>query len=316
MTTQTMTPGSRAYAFLRSESPGQLSRESAVIQSGAGALVSGSVLARITKRQAASPIPTIVGTGTGVMTVLKFGPDVQVGSYVITLTETSSTAAFTVVAPDGTSLPNGAVGTAYTSNHLSFLISDGGTMTAADAFTVVVTAAGTPVVVGTGDGTIGSITLGKLAQLGTYVVKNVLAATNSGTWDVIAPDGSTVGHGIITAGAGGTLVFTSDHVNFTITDGSTDFALGDYFNIIVAGYATEATKLAVLWDPTAVNGSQEAWGILADGVDASSATQDATAIVRNAEVDSPFLTWKSTVTAAQKIEAERQLAANGIQFRA
>ena len=60
----------------------------------------GTVIGRKTKRQAAAaPIPTIAGTGTGLMSALSFGPDVKVGSYVITLTATSSTAAFSVVDP-------------------------------------------------------------------------------------------------------------------------------------------------------------------------------------------------------------------------
>ena len=61
--------------------------------------------------------------------------------------------------------PAGAVGTAYKSTHLSFLISNGGTMTLGDAYTVVVSAAGTPVLVGTGTGTVSGVSLGKYAKL-------------------------------------------------------------------------------------------------------------------------------------------------------
>lgn len=307
-----LTENPRAGDFLLSEANGTQSREAITVSSAVAAVLdAGTVLGRIDRRQAAAPIPTNAGTGTGAMTLLTFGPEVQVGSYVIELTETSATAAFTVTAPDGTSLPNGAVGTAYKSNHLSFLISDGGTMTDGDTYTVVVTAAGTPVVVGTGDGVMSAITLGKLAQLGTYKVVNQLAATNQGTFHVIAPDGSDVGHGIVASGGGGTLVFTSDHVNFTITDGSTDFVLNDYFNIIVATH----TNKAVEWNPLAVDGSQIAYGILFQEADASTADVGNVAIVRNAEVDLDELTWKSTVTAAQKTEAIRQLGAANVLFR-
>lgn len=88
--------------------------------------------------------------------------------------------------------------------------------------------------------------------------------------------------------------------------------LGDYFNIIVAGYTTPQGKL---WDPLAVDGTNEAYGIITMAADATSTTAGTTAIVRDAEVKSASLQWKSTVTAAQKSEAYRQLAANGIQVR-
>ena len=141
------------------------------------------------------------------MSALSFGPDVKVGSYVITLTATSSTAAFTVVAPDGVALANGAVGTAYSSSHLSFLISNGGTMTTGDAYTVVVTGryAGPG---GTGTGAVSGVSLGKDAQNGTYRVQ-LLATSATAEFEVIAPDGSKLKRGQVAT------AYTSSHVNFT-----------------------------------------------------------------------------------------------------
>jgi hypothetical protein len=294
----------RPYEAVLSDA-GNRSYDAVTIVSGAGSLVANSVVGLTTKRQAAAPIPTIVGTGTGVMSGLTFGPDVQVGSYVITLTATSATAAFTVVAPDGTSLPNGAVATAYKSNHLSFLIANGGTMTLGDAFTVVVSAGGTPVLVGTGTGTVSGVSLGKYAQNGTYKVR-VLATSATGAFEVLAPDGTSVGEGNIAT------AFASDHVNFTLANGGT-MTLGDYFNIIVANHATNG--YGNLWDPTAVDGTQTAVGIIVNAADASSSTAKATLLTRDAEIKSSLLTWKSTVTAAQKAEAIRQLAARQIIVR-
>lgn len=83
--------------------------------------------------------PTIVGTGTGTMGAVTCGADALVGNYVVTLTQTSSTAAFTVVAPDGTTVGTGNVGTGFTSTHVNFTITNGGTMTTGDAFTIVTT---------------------------------------------------------------------------------------------------------------------------------------------------------------------------------
>lgn len=306
----TYTEPTRPYEFVLKDE-GSLSYDSVTLAAGAGSLVAGSVIAKLTKRQAALPIPAIVGTGTGLMSALVAGPDVQVGSYVITLLATSSTAAFSVVAPDGTALPNGAVGTAYKSSHISFLVSDGGTMTLGDKYTAVVTAGGTPEVVGgTGTGTMSAITLGKLAQRGTYRVVLRAAASHGGDFDVIAPDGSSIGRFLMGTTTGAAAAFTSDHVNFTLTD-ATDFILGNYFHIVVAN----GTDAGYLWDPLAVNGTQEVYGITTHAADASSTTAAVAVLTRLAEVKSSLLTWKSTVTAAQKTEAYRQMAANQIIVR-
>ena len=307
----TYTEPMRPYEFVLCDHGG-ISYDAITLNSGAGTLVPGSVIGRITKRQASAAIPgapnTTGGTGTGAMSALSFGPDVQVGNYVITLTATSATAAFTVTAPDGTALPTGNVATAYKSSHLSFLVSNGGTMTTGDSYTVAVTAGGTPVVHGgTGTGVMSAITLGKYAQRGGYRVVNRLVIANGGHFEVIAPDGSTVGI-FPWAASGSTASFTSDHINFTLSD-DTDYIAGNYFNIIVAGYTAPE---GLLWDPTAVNGVQEAYGIVTHGASGSGTVN---VLTRLAEVKQSALTWKSTVTAAQKAEAYRQLAANNLIVR-
>ena len=312
-----LTQSARSAEFLLSEAPGSLSREAVVVASGAGALVPGSVLGRVTKRLAAAPIPTVSGTspGNGTMTNLAFGPDVQVGTYALAcITAASNGGIFSVTAPDGTALPNATVGTAYKTSHLSFLLNDSSQdFTTAARFNVVVTAGGTPAVEGgTGNGAMSAITLGKNAQLGGYRVTLKAAVSHGGDFDVIAPDGSQVGGRFLMGTGDGTAAsFASDHINFTLTD-DTDFILGNYFNVIVAGYAAPQAKL---WDPAAVDGTQEAWGLLVDACNAASAAQDAVVIVRQAEVSAAKLAWKSTVTAAQKPEAYRQLAAAGVIVR-
>ena len=302
-----------ALEFLLSEAPGGLSRDEGTLLSGQS-LIAGAVVGQITKAIAAAPIPTIVGTGTGLMSALTFGPDVQTGSYVITLTATSATAAFSVTAPDGTVLPTGNVATAYASTHLSFLIANGGTMTTGDVFTVVVTAGGTPVLVGTGSGVVSAFTLGPDAQNGTYrvtvlatdeatayVAKGVDSAT--GEFEVIAPDGSKLKRGQIAT------AYASNHVNFTLANGGTMTA-GDYFNIIVARGSQKFVAVA----PTTYDGRNVAAGVLVNTCDATSADQDALVIARNAEVSSARLGW-GTLTTAQQATATAQLAARGILVR-
>lgn len=293
----------RPYEFILSDS-GPLSYESVTLASGAGSLVAGSVIGLSTKRQAAAPIPTIVGTGTGLMSALSFGPDVQVGNYVITLLATSATAAFSVVAPDGTALPNGAVGTAYTSSHINFSIANGGTMTTGDAYTVAVTAGGTPVLVGTGSGTVGSFSLGKNAQNGTYRIQLTSTSATS-PFVVTAPDGSILPNGAVAT------AYTSSHINFTLANGGTMTA-GDYFNFVVAN----GTGQASLFDPTATDGTQVPYGVITHTADASSTTALVTAFVRLGMVKIDNLTWKATVTAAQKRAAYKQLLANFVVARA
>lgn len=288
----------RGYEAVLSDS-GNISYENVTVGSGAD-LVSGAVIGMKKFVQAAAPIPTIVGTGTGLMSALTFGPDVQVGSYVITLTATSATAAFSVVAPDGTALPAGAVGTAYKSTHLSFLISNGGTMTLGDAYTVVVTAGGTPVLVGTGTGTVSGVSLGKYAKLGTYRVK-LTATSATALFEVQGPNGLVGTGNVATA-------FASDHVNFTLANGGT-MTLGDYFNIVVANQAN-VTGRYYAYDPTAVDGTQEPVAVLVQPAAAASVAVSANAVARLAEVKLDKLTWKANVSAAQKIAAAKQLAAN------
>lgn len=299
----TLTEGYHAAEFLISEGgKGYLAREAVTVASGQS-LSAGAVLGKLTKRQAAAPIPTIVGTGTGLMSALSFGPDVQVGSYVITLLATSATAAFSVVAPDGTILPNGAVGTAYSSSHLWFLISNGGTMTVDDAYTVVVTAAGTPVLVGTGTGAVSGVSLGKDAMNGTYRVQ-LLATSATAEFEVIAPNGMKLKRGQVAT------AYTSNHVNFTLANAGT-MTSGDYFNIIVATHTGQVSA----WAPSAVDGTQDPYGILFDEVDASAAAANGTAIVRSAEIDTARLSWSASITSAQKAAALSLLRSAGIVAR-
>ena len=299
MTTYTETL--HAGGFITGELPDLLSRKTGSLASGQN-LLAGAVLGKVTKAIAAAPIPTIVGTGTGLMSALTFGPDVQTGSYVITLTATSATAAFSVTAPDGTVLPTGNVATAYTSTHLSFLIANGGTMTTGDVFTVVVTAGGTPVLVGTGSGVVSAFSLGVDAKPGTYRVQ-LLATSATAEFEVISPDGDKLKRGQVAT------AYASSQVNFTLANGGT-MTSGDYFNIIVAKGSQKYTVLA----PTAVDGSQVAAGILFADADATSAALPIVVIDNNAAVNDDELVWPTLGTAG-KATARAQLALRGIVCR-
>lgn len=258
---------------------GQYSREQITVASGQN-LAAGQVYGKMTKVLAAAPIPAISGTGTGAMSALAFGPDVETGNYVVTLLETGSTAAFSITTPSSLALPNGAVGTAYHSTHMDFLVSNGGTMTAGDTYTVAVTAGGTPVVIGgTGTGTMSAISLGPDAMNGGYRVICREAVTNGGDFEVLAPDGKSVGRFVMGTGSGAAASFTSRHINFTLTD-ATDFIVGNYYNVIVA----KGSQKAKAYSATATDGTQHPAGILYAATDASGGDMQAVGVVRQAEV--------------------------------
>lgn len=298
----TFTEGFHNLEFLLGEGPGDRSREAGVLLTGQN-LESGAVLGQITRAQAAAPIPAIVGTGAGAMTALTFGPAVQTGSYVIRLLATSATAAFSVTAPDGTLLPNGAVGTAYVSDHLSFLASSAGTMTLNDTYTVVVTAGGTPVLVGTGTGVVSAFSLGPDAQLGAYRVQ-LLATSATAEFEVIAPDGSKLKRGQVAT------AYASSHINFTLSNAGT-MTSGDSFVMIVAN----GSGKYVAYTPFTYDGRHVPAGLLGYATDATDADQDVAVFVRDCAAKSAALTWGASVTSAQKAFATTQLAARGIVLR-
>jgi len=85
----------------------------------------------------------------------------------------------------------------------------------------------------TGNGTCTAVTGGPKTKKGTYTITCDVAITNGGTFRVTDPDGKYLGSAVILAGAGGVIAFKSDQINFTLTDGSTDFVLADVFTVAV-----------------------------------------------------------------------------------
>lgn len=303
----TLTEGQHAGEFIVSEGAG--TRDAVTVLSGQS-LEAGEVCGKVLMALAAAPNPTVTGTGNGTMTVVKPGKLAQVGDYTVTCTAAATDGGtFSVTAPDGTVLPSATVGTAYSSEHLDFLINDGSTDFAVDdVFTVAITEGGTPAVVGTGNGVMSAISLGRDAKPGTYVAEVTAASTDAGTFEVFDPDGASLGEGTV-----GT-AFTSEQINFTIADGATDFIVGDYFHIPVVRGASYGK--VVEWDPTTYDGRQHVAGVLFDTVDASSADTDGVLIARGpAEVNDAELQWSDSRTTAEKAYGKEQLQALGIVAR-
>jgi hypothetical protein len=99
---------------------------------------------------------------------------------------------------------------------------------------------------------------------GVYTVRCITAGTNSATFRVADPQGVLLGD-FSYNGSGASGAF-ADRIKFTITDGSTDFIVGDGFDVTVAaGSGQYVLSLAA-----AVDGSQVPMCILVEATDATS----------------------------------------------
>jgi phage tail sheath gpL-like len=106
----------------------------------------------------------------------------------------------------------------------------------------------------TGNGTVTTLSVVGAARPGAYKLSLVTAVANGGVFKLTDPDGNVVSSAItMTPGVGGTTVITIAGIQFTLTDGTTDFAAGDSFTITVA-----ATKLNAVsrWKGDSANGIQ------------------------------------------------------------
>lgn len=117
----------------------------------------------------------------------------------------------------------------------------------------------------TGDGTVGTVTLGAGAKEGTYRLICIEPAANAGKFQVEDPDGNVVG--VATVG-----VAFAGPINFTIADGAADFVAGDSFTVAVAEGTKYVKSLAA-----ATDGSQRPDAILAEDCDASGGDKAAVA---------------------------------------
>jgi len=152
----------------------------------------------------------------------------------------------------------------------------------------------------TGDGTIGTVTIGAGAKAGVYKVTCVEPAMDAGEFIVEDPDGVNVGVATVAS------EFTGGGLTFTVADGATDFASGDAFTITIAAGSGKYKE----YNPANTDGSESAVAVLLDAVDATGADKDGVAIARDAEVKSGALEWFSGATSNQKTTGEGELKAN------
>jgi hypothetical protein len=139
------------------------------------------------------------------------------------------------------------------------------------------------------------------AKTGVYTLRCVAAAANGGTFRLDDPDGIVLGDIVIAGGAGGTAT-ENEHIKGVLTDGATDFVVGDGFDITVTVVLGKA-KLAAA---ASTDGSQVPSLVLAYDVDASAADVEAIAYESGDFVQSS-LTFGAGLTADGTREQLRRL---------
>ena len=158
----------------------------------------------------------------------------------------------------------------------------------------------------TGDGaaTLADPPLGALAEAGTYRLACITAGA-AGAFQVLSPRGYVLPD--LTVGT----AYEGGHLNLTVADGTTDFAVGDTFAIEVSGDG----KVVAL-DPAAADGTAEAIGIVAFDVTAPDGTDaEVTAIVRDAVLADRAIVWPAGITEAAQAASIANLEARGILVR-
>ncbi|MEB2511319.1 head decoration protein [Burkholderia multivorans] len=139
------------------------------------------------------------------------------------------------------------------------------------------------------------------AQLGVYKAVCTAAAANGGTFQVTDPAHNYIGNATV-----GTAF--SNQIKFTIADGTTDFVVGDEFDITVEA----VNGVYVPLNFAASDGTQTAAAISFDVVDTTVSDKVGTVVIRDAEVNSGELIWPAGATASQIAGASAQLVAVGI----
>lgn len=318
-----LTEGQHAGEFIMGERSGigSPSRETITVLSGQD-LSAGAVIGRVSKGIGRVSIPTVVGTGTGTVTNVFAGPEVEVGSYVMTCTEAvAHGGVFSLTTPSGKALravtmtPGSGGTTNYRSRHLNFTVTDATDFIVGDVFTFVVSTTAPTVIGGTGTGTISGLALGPNAKPGNYRAICTEAISNGGRFQVYrgGPNGGvSIGSFLLNAGSTNATSFETDEISFTITD-ATDFIVGNYFDVCV--FNNLAGGKVVAWDPTTYDGRHEAVGGLYDNVDATSADTTGAIVTRDAVFMKSALQWGASITAAQKESAYLDLAKRGIVCR-
>jgi hypothetical protein len=130
------------------------------------------------------------------------------------------------------------------------------------------------------------------AVTGVYTVRNIEAVVNGGKFQVIDPRGFDLGTVIIPAGAGGSVTF-SDRIKFVLTDGGTDFIVGDGFDVTVAAGSLKYVPAVA----TVTDGSSVPVAVLVDDSNPSAADVVA-GLYLTGEFNNAAITFDTSYTVA------------------
>ncbi|NOR65425.1 MAG: hypothetical protein GQ468_05345 [Candidatus Scalindua sp.] len=181
-----------------------------------------------------------VGTGNGTIGEVNVGNATTVEVWTIACVDVTTVGSevWTVTGSvTGLLTLNAVTGVKYDEGIVEFLITAGGTNFAlTDAFTIK-----DNVYTGTGDGTIGTVEMGKdnIDETWTIKVTSIAGGAGNETWSVV---GSTTG---ALANATTAVAYVTDHINFTITAGGVAFAVNDQF--VYKSYESVMTGLSRAW---------------------------------------------------------------------
>lgn len=145
------------------------------------------------------------------------------------------------------------------------------------------------------------------AKLGVYTLRCIAAAANNGTFRLEDPDGNVLGDTVMAAAA----ATVSEQIKGALADGSSDFIVGDGFDITVSAIVEKEAE----YNPAGTNGSQIATGILYGAVNATSADTRGVAYKRDCEHNADIVVWKTGLTTAQKAKGTSDLKRRGIILR-
>jgi hypothetical protein len=179
---------------------------------------------------------------------------------------------------------------------------------------------GTADVGNTGDGTVAAVaqlSQGPIARVGAYNLEVTAAVANGGVLKLEGPDGESIADGLVmTVGAGAATIFNAGGMTFTVTDGATDFIVGDKFAITV----TAVNKFNPL-NGASVDGSQRVAGVYF-GDDIAAATLvagdviDSLMILGDAYVDLNQIVFENSLSLTSVLPSgktvEQELAGLGI----
>ena len=155
-------------------------------------------------------------------------------------------------------------------------------------------------ITGTGNGTLTKDATTPVlagAKPGAYTVKCISAgaAAHHAGFEVRDPFGRLVGTFFFTT-TGQSYTF-SNEIKFAMVEGSTDFAIGDFFTFTIAAGSGKLKRS----DPTAVDGSQYPTHIVTDEVDATAADQSNVQCVKRADVREDGLVFTGSETLATAV---------------